>query len=284
MAEPDTSIFIPRTLTSAEKVLNDIGGLVTAKEWHRAALVYAFTRPSKGGRPSGNRIAADAVSIREFAAKGVIGLKSQNTIRRYREAWEATGREAAPGRKVNLDGLPEWETVFDASDSGGRPRAPMAEITKRAEKDPEYADRLIEEVTKVRPEVITSTRIARAVTKSPGMAEKVLRESPAAGRAFGQAQVTGWEQAQRNAGIEPDQRDAEHGYLIASGLITAARGKVRDALKEIVAINVGRNQQEDLLHGVHLLENAVSMLRSAIETGDKTFEDEVANLLHEKGK
>lgn len=277
--DSSTTVRIPRTLSSAERTLNEIGGLVTAKEWERAAVVAAFTIEGKPG--PGDRIAGDAISIREFARKGIIGLASQNTIRRYRDAWKATGRVAAPGKTVDLADLPEWSSVFDASDSGGRPRAPMAEIVERVRRDPEYADRLVEQVTEARPEVITPTRIATAITRTPGMAEKVLRTSPAAKQALGQAQVTGWEREQHEAGIETPRRGDEHGYLITSGLISSARAKIREAVREVGPLNLTSAHQEDLLGGLGLLENAISLLRSAIETGDKSFEDELAALLGE---
>ena len=37
-------VRLPRAIGAAQKALTGIEGLVTAKEWERAAIVYAFTR------------------------------------------------------------------------------------------------------------------------------------------------------------------------------------------------------------------------------------------------
>ena len=66
------------------------GQFTTAKEWQRAAIVYAFTYEGTGG-PSGNRNAGEnssALTVSEFAVLGVKGLATRDSVRNYRKNWE----------------------------------------------------------------------------------------------------------------------------------------------------------------------------------------------------
>ncbi len=70
------NITIPASLDEATERLAGLDRLLVAKEWERAALVYAFTREDRGGRPAGNRAETRAVSCREFARRGIAGLSN----------------------------------------------------------------------------------------------------------------------------------------------------------------------------------------------------------------
>ena len=99
------NIVIPRTIEAAVETLNGIGGLLTAKEWERAAIVYAFTKPQQGKRTS---LASEGgrLSTEEFARLGITGLRGANTVWAYRKVWteamEDGAVEAKPGKTVTL--------------------------------------------------------------------------------------------------------------------------------------------------------------------------------------
>lgn len=100
---------IPASIDRATASLTTLDGLVVASEWQRAAIVSAFTTTDANGR--GNRTSSGALSIRAFAELGVTGLRSQESIRRYRNAWQAAidagqVRPVAPGDNVVLPELP----------------------------------------------------------------------------------------------------------------------------------------------------------------------------------
>lgn len=61
--------------------------LVTATEWKRAAIVWAFTTDQQvGGR--GKVLKCEQVSVSQFAALEIAGLNAPNTITKYRKAWK----------------------------------------------------------------------------------------------------------------------------------------------------------------------------------------------------
>lgn len=94
---------VPADITDAVAALDGIGSLLTAKEWERAAIVYAFTTTENvGGR--GNRTNSRTVyGIRSFADLGIAGLKSTDSVTKYRRAWEAHGDTTIkPGDTVTL--------------------------------------------------------------------------------------------------------------------------------------------------------------------------------------
>lgn len=117
-------ITIPESVDSAAEQLGGLDRLVTAKEWERAAIVFAFTRnDDKGGRPTASENltkSREVLTIIEFAGLGITGLRTQDTVRRYRTAWASTGRPTGPGMVVDLSGLGEFPPRPVMSDSGRR--------------------------------------------------------------------------------------------------------------------------------------------------------------------
>lgn len=62
--------------------------MITASEWQRAALVWAFTTgENKGGRGK-NLPTNGQVSISSFAALEISGLTKRDTVAKYRKAWK----------------------------------------------------------------------------------------------------------------------------------------------------------------------------------------------------
>lgn len=110
-------VKIPETLDEVRETLTGLAGLIDAKHWHRAAIVYAFTRNDGPGRPSAeNAVNSPHLSSREFAELGLKGLNSDQTVRRYRRTWAAAMElgeavEATPGITVDLPGL-DWDEMF----------------------------------------------------------------------------------------------------------------------------------------------------------------------------
>ncbi len=103
------TLLIPASLESATERLVSIDGLVTAKEWQRAAIVAAFVEPRSGeGRPLQSTVKSDSfLSPGQFAALNIAGLRSINTVRRYHDAWMRDGRQRpVPGEPVPLPDEP----------------------------------------------------------------------------------------------------------------------------------------------------------------------------------
>jgi hypothetical protein len=105
-----SSITIPKTIESAKTALGEVGALLTAKSWERAAIVYAFTGPGQPG-PQGNRPATPRISFADFARLGIVGLTDNNTVSDYHEAWDkaikaGAASEVKPGDTISLPKLP----------------------------------------------------------------------------------------------------------------------------------------------------------------------------------
>jgi hypothetical protein len=97
---------IPSTIGKAQERLTEIGGLLQATEWEKAAIVAAFVgTPGKGK-------STNLYSTHEFAAFKITGLSSAVTVQRYVDAWmEYSGYERPePGMEIPTD-LPEWGTT-----------------------------------------------------------------------------------------------------------------------------------------------------------------------------
>lgn len=100
-------IQIPSTLDQAKGRLTEIEGIVTAKGWERAAIVWAFTLQANdhvGENPH-------KISFRAFAALGIVGLRDHGVVGKYHDAWQAAldaGKAKAiePGDRVEIPDLP----------------------------------------------------------------------------------------------------------------------------------------------------------------------------------
>ncbi|MGW0245081.1 hypothetical protein ACWDYH_00425 [Nocardia goodfellowii] len=120
---------IPEDLESAVLGLKDLGELVTAAEWQRAALVFAFTYEGRpGGRSTGQECAV-ALTMDEFSKLGLVGLSSRTTVRRYRQAWKLAIQDGfatfvMPGDEIALPEV-DWNAYFNP------PKPPRAPKEKR---------------------------------------------------------------------------------------------------------------------------------------------------------
>lgn len=98
-----TTQRVPATLDEATAELTQIGQLATATEWRRAAIVASFVQldAGHGGRETANsrRLSASA-----FAARGIVGLRTHDTVARYVRAWldEHEQQYPEPGALVEL--------------------------------------------------------------------------------------------------------------------------------------------------------------------------------------
>ncbi|MET0996094.1 MAG: hypothetical protein ABWY20_19365 [Mycobacterium sp.] len=141
-------------------------------EWERAAIVAAFVVPEGArGRPRKNRGSTD-YNVTQFTNLGITGLRDHGAVERYLKAWGAAGMpRPRPGTTIELP-RKAWRDAFDASKSGGRPRATVNEIVERAADDESYARNLTARIAAVQPQVVASAgeRVARAERETIGAA------------------------------------------------------------------------------------------------------------------
>jgi hypothetical protein len=112
LREQRTVVTIP-TVEELGPALARVDGLLTAKRWERAAIVWAFTtNEDKGGQPSTGRNSGQyPMPVREFARLGFAGLRDRETVARYRAFWQTAvdsgdAKEVSPGDEVELPDLP----------------------------------------------------------------------------------------------------------------------------------------------------------------------------------
>ncbi|WP_217348843.1 hypothetical protein, partial [Mycobacteroides abscessus] len=87
-----------------------LGELVTASEWKRAAIVWAFTSGAVKGHKS-----TSGLSVSDFLAHDINGLNSKTTVAKYRKAWKLAiergfATDVKPGDLIDLPDV-EWPRI-----------------------------------------------------------------------------------------------------------------------------------------------------------------------------
>lgn len=245
-------VRIPRTIKAAEKRLTEIGGLVTATEWERAAIVAAYvTLPGSGGAPNRN---SEICSTTDFAAKKIHGLRSPQTVKVYVEAWLDITDEGGnvighreppkPGAVVEMPSDP-WPPTRTGTDGDETEEGANKRVRKATTKHP---------------------KSARAVASSPAArreAKKAIEEAEAAERA----------EKLRKAGISPEQREARRKAKEEERRASQERGN--DAVAEEWEEATPTHRGVALLgHYVHAAESGVEgLLEFLQESVDKSGAD-----------
>jgi hypothetical protein len=105
------SITLPSSSEAALTQLDNLGKLISATKWERAAIITALVGPALGqGRRTDTSVTLPKYrySPATLAVLGITGLRSEKTIRYYRDQWCEHRPVPALGDIVELDGLPEW--------------------------------------------------------------------------------------------------------------------------------------------------------------------------------
>ncbi len=169
---------IPKTIKSAEAKLTKLDGIVSASQWERAAIVYAFTEEGEvGGDPTtAAKVRSDlgVMSFREFAALGIVGLKSKNTVLKYHEAWQSAIDDGealpiAPGDAFN-----EPELDFPPAVRTSRQAGASVPRTSDALKDDNFIEEVVEnmEVADLIPLINKAQKKVDASTPSKKVAKR----------------------------------------------------------------------------------------------------------------
>lgn len=103
---------IPDNIEDAVLDLNGLDELVTASEWRRAAVVWAFTTNRQGQ----HTYPTSGIGVVEFATLGIAGLRSKNTVTKYRKAWvkamERGSADLKPGDEF-VEPDADWDACFN---------------------------------------------------------------------------------------------------------------------------------------------------------------------------
>ena len=102
-----SEVHIPKSLDEAIPLLDRVGGLLGAGHWGTAAVVWAYTYDTGGGRPSKSGKNSPLLTLDEFSKLGIRGLSTRNSVRKYRNRWqeaidEGLAQPSEPGKPAKL--------------------------------------------------------------------------------------------------------------------------------------------------------------------------------------
>jgi hypothetical protein len=75
---------IPKSFTIPDTI-EGVSGLLTARKWEKAAIVYAWTMPQQGTSKQNRR--SGLYTFADFASLEIVGLTNAQTVASYRNAW-----------------------------------------------------------------------------------------------------------------------------------------------------------------------------------------------------
>lgn len=161
-----SKVQVPASLDEAIADLNGLGSLLTAKQWSRAAIVYAFTEPDNGARRAQTKSEDSDLgySYKAFAALGITGLRDEETVAWVHGAWQdaiddGQAVPSAPGDSVTL---PEREFPKHP-----RTRTSYDGFRAQVEKNPEAVREL------VRDEPEFAVKLAQQIIETPSVRHAV---------------------------------------------------------------------------------------------------------------
>jgi hypothetical protein len=169
------SITIPSDLENAKKALGQLGELITARKWERAAIVAAFVRlaPSRGQQhpevaSRGNR--TFPISPVEFASYGIVGLLTDRSVTKYVQAWldANDGKYPRPGSTRRLPNL-DFPPTRGGTDGYSTEDGAAATITKIVR---QHGGKVLQKALTELPEEWTEDAVAAAHEAHPVAAHR----------------------------------------------------------------------------------------------------------------
>lgn len=150
-----SAITIPKSIQAAKARLGAIGHLLTATEWERAAIVYAFTEPADRYSHPKATANSQSLNLAAFARLGIQGLNREQTVAAYRKAWhdailDGQATPVEPGERVEL---PTRDWPGNPDSSSGSVRTFRAQVKANPEAirdlvgdDPKVAEAVADQV------------------------------------------------------------------------------------------------------------------------------------------
>jgi hypothetical protein len=264
-----TEVQVPATLDEMVRSLGGLERLLTATQWERAAIVYAFTTPSQGKRADlSPKREKWPMAFADFAALKIKGLGKPDTVAEYHAAWQRAvdagwTTKAKPGKTVLLPSQ-AWSGRQDTD--GQRRYADVsspAAITKAAvtlaATDPEFARAVAKGVGEAQPTEAMKGVLEGRENTAVGQREKHQREAAARFTADGK------------------RRNQDARYMEVDNLI----GKAYRALKEALGVDLSPTEemQDLLMQDLDALQAVLDLVRlKYVEAGDVDWDAELAKI------
>lgn len=256
------------TIPTAEELTSTLAGLdrlLTAKEWERAAIVYAFTSPGAGQgarQPRPTKGAKFPVSVAEFARLGFAGLRKEDTVAMYRNRWQAAIDAGAvcsvvPGDEIELPDL-EWPPTRTGTDGDRRTESRVQKVTEYLS-DPEVFED--ERVSSVIARVPVSPQRVRAALSDPEVRREVAKDRTI----IRELDETRDEVARENlakAGLRPIPTPPEDAAAEVEAIVIAEMERAQSAVRNASRALRGVALEED---GRTVLSSAANVLATLVD-------------------
>jgi hypothetical protein len=180
-------ITVPRTFT-VPHTIEGIAGLLTARKWERAAIVYAWTYPLD---ELGTSKTTGCYTVKAFVNLELAGLRSDRTVTNYRNAWQAAidagkAEPIAPGVSIMLPDMefppghnPTWGKDVDEWDEEYESEAEAEGVKKDSAKRVGANKAALAAAIKADPAARAAARVAIDQHDERRAREKVVCEYPA---------------------------------------------------------------------------------------------------------
>jgi hypothetical protein len=278
-------------IPTPEKLTTRLAGLdklLTARKWERAAIVWAFTTNDGPGQPPKNALEvvhSFPMPVREFARQGFKGLVSQDTVRKYRQAWQSAidaghVTSVAPG-DTDVE-LPPAEFEWPGTSHDEFRRAYKNDSPERKA---EVAQTLLDELPpvhrakQVRRMVEDDPTVAREVAAAPAVVHHVRETERAhqdeiverARRARAEGLI-----GSEPIGPNPD-RERHARLVVALDHLLRATVSARIAVDSLVGVDLTEDERRRFTPEADQLGMWLDALRRCIDGGD--LDDELRALL-----
>lgn len=162
---------IPKTLEQATTRLTSLGEIVTASEWERAAIVYAFTEAPGQGKRTDLSTSREVLSFEQFAKLKIHGLRSRDTVKLYRDRWT----EAIELTKRKRNGRVYPVSPGDPFIAPDLEWPPSGHTTGSFDK--QLAGKSVEQKAEIVDQLLSDEKVAQAYVEEPQEPEKAPRKS-----------------------------------------------------------------------------------------------------------
>jgi hypothetical protein len=269
---------IPTTVEDAGKQLADLDGLITARSWQRAAIVYAFTEPpGQGARTSRN---SAKLTPSAFAKLGIAGLRNAETVRTYHGHWQyaidqGKAQPVAPGdvfHEPDLDFPPTGKS---------RGRLDLTGSTTATEKAAAI-DELLDDADVARQ--VSPAKLARQASR-PDVARAIARNDAAREAVEDEAIEVRATQRIEAPPLDPDRAGRRMERAIARRLdqdavVEHLRDAYEEAVEALAHFNDAGTTDEA---GVHYWIARTRHIFDALEGRDEVLTDEDREFLNTIG-
>ena len=270
---PTVSITVPRSIAAAERKLNELAEIATATEWSRAAIVATYVNPGAGqGRRTSRSSAGGLESASAFARRGIVGLRSENTVLIYARAWLDRFDRPVPGRRLSVTIEEDWPPTRTGTDGYDTEEGAARTIDRIIERH--GADVVAARVAETQPETIAKVVVDSPEADAAVTCERIDRVTTPEQR----RELTEHNREMRERGDAADanmKTGLEHRGLVhheATLDVRSARMWMRKAVTEYERNPLMTDEQREETEAALIeIEHLISLLRG--QTGEWTDTD-----------